>query len=431
MALKRVLGAREAAWLVAGNMIGAGIFYTPGLVAEQLRGGVAPIAAWSLGGLLALAGAVVYGELGSRLPKAGGDYQYLRVAFGPIWGFLSGWAAFLLTFTAASAAMAIVAVDYLNRVFPALERTPLGWWWSGPPLFVLLLTWANSGGARFAGKTTAWLTGLPVAGLLGLFAAGLIFGRAEIAWPGRGEAGTSSWPAALGIAMIPIFFSYTGWNVAAYVAGEIRDPGRNLARALVWGTGLVALLYIALNLVLLLSVPQSELIGSTTAGADAALRLLGPRAERLLALAIAVAVLGTANVTLMAGSRIYYAMALDGLAPKIMLRVNRHEAPSGALWIAGVWTAVLAAVDDVDILVSWSTLAILLLSSMTVVSLFVFRRREEPAPFRCPGYPWVPLIYLLACLGVAVASFVESPTQSSIGLALVLAGLPVYAWLRR
>lgn len=433
MELKRVLGAGDAAWLVAGNMIGAGIFYTPGLVAGRLPGMVWPLAAWALGGLLALFGAAVYGELGSRFPQAGGDYQFLSRAFGPVWGFVTGWAAFLFTFAAATAAMVIVVVDYVLRALPLLDGAPLAWRWLGGPVLALLLTWTNVAGARIAGRATAWLTALPVAGMVLVFGGGLIIRGTDVAWPAQPLAGPSGlWPVALGAAMVPIFFSYTGWNVAAYVAGEIRDPGRNLARALLGGTACVTLLYLSMNAVLLAIVPGDQLAGSTTAGADAARRLLGPISERVLSAIIAVAVLGTANVTLMAGSRIYYAMAVDGLAPRVMARVNRAGVPSGALWISGIWTAALTTYGKVEALVNWATLAILLLSSMTVAALFVFRRRDpRAAPYGCPGYPWVPIVYLVTCLAVAVACTVNAPRQSSIGLLLVGAGIPVYFVVRR
>jgi APA family basic amino acid/polyamine antiporter len=231
--------------------------------------------------------------------------------------------------------------------------------------------------------------------------------------------------------MIFVFFTYSGWNAAAYLAGEIRDPVRNLPWGLLWGTGFVALVYMLFNLVLLLTVPADQLAGSTTAGAQAARALLGPGAERSLALIIAIAVLGSANVTLMAGARVYYAMARDGLAPTSLGRVSEAGVPATALWVSGIWTALLATLGWVEALVNWATLAMLLLSSLAVASLFVLRRRQGAASgFRCPGYPLTPLLYLTASLGVAYASATYAPRQALYGLLLVLAGLPVYAVLR-
>ena len=179
-------------------------------------------------------------------------------------------------------------------------------------------------------------------------------------------------------------------------------------------------------------VPAERLAGSTTAGAEAARVMLGGWGERLLSLVVAVAVLGTANVTLMAGSRIYYAMAVDGLGPRPLARVNRFGVPSAALWSSGAWTAALAAIGEVGVLVNWTSLAILLLSSLTVTTLFVLRRREgAEAPFRCPGYPLTPAIYLVASLGVASASAVHDPLEALRGLLLVGMGLPVYLFFRR
>lgn len=426
--LKRVLGPVDAAWLVAGNMIGAGIFYTPGLVAGRLPGLVWPLAAWTAGGLLALCGAAVYAELGTRIPKAGGDYQYLADTMGPLWAFLTGWAGMLLTFSAAAAAMCIVAMDYLRTAIPLLEAVPD---WVAAPIFVLLLTQANLMGARVAGRTTAWLTGVPLLALLALFAIGLTGGEAEIQWPeARGRTGLR--PLALGAAMLPVYFTYSGWNAAAYLAGELKNATRSLVRGLLGGTALVMLVYLVVNTVILLVVPADRLAGSTTAGADAARILLGPKAEWMLALVIAISVLGSANVTLMAGSRIYYAMACDGLAPRFMSRTNSAGVPSAALWVSGLWTALLATTGSVGVLVNWATLAILLLSSLVVVALFVIRRRDgADAPFRCPGYPVVPAVYLVASLGVALASAIEYPRQSLYGVLIIAAGLPVYALVKR
>ncbi len=429
MELKRSLGTVDAGWMVAGSMIGSGIFWAPGLVAEHLPGGTGPLIAWTLGGLLALCGAAVYAELGARIPGSGGDYRFLTEAFGPVWGFLTGWAALILTFSAAAAANSLVAFAYLQSAIPALEpvpRTVVG------PAFVILLTLANAVGARFAGRTTAWLTAIPVLGLLGIFGFGLLRGDAQIVWPQASGTMQHAWPLALGAALIPVYFAYSGWNTAAYVAAEMRDPERNLSRGLVGGTAFVMAVYLAINLVLLLTVPQAQLAGSATAGGLAARSMLGPVAERGLSLMISVAVLGSANVTLMAGARIYYAMARDGLAPRLLTRVSSAGVPSTAIWISGIWTALLAWKLPVEALVNWATLAILLMSSLAMVALFVLRRRGVGrTSFRCPGYPVTPVLYLIASLGVAYSSAVAQPRQAVYGILLVALGFPAYFIVRR
>ncbi|HZM14665.1 MAG TPA: APC family permease [Candidatus Krumholzibacteria bacterium] len=478
MVLKRVLGAGDAGWLVAGNMIGAGIFITPGLVAGALPGAVWPLVAWTLGGVVSLAGAAVYGELGARLPRAGGDYQYLHVAFGPLWGFLTGWAALIVTFSGAAAVMAIVTMDNVTTAWPALAELPGLLRAVLPALLVVALSAGNVAGARVAGQTTIWLTALPVAGLVVLFGAGLLLGG-DVAGgitgaPGAGPTilpgGAAATPAvlslvALGGAMMPVFFTYSGWNVAAYVAGEIRQPQRELPKGLVLGTLGVTLFYVAFNLLLLVVLPHQVMAGSTTAAALAAQQLLGKGAERVLAVLVAMAVLGTANVTLMAGARIYYAMALDDLAPRALATTNAAGVPSMALWAGGIWTALFSLTGRIEVLVNWSTLAILLLSSLAVAALFVFRHtgteegggeqaageesstgvdaassragdkragsRTDSVPYRCPGYPVTPALYLLVSLGVAVASAVQDWKQALYGVLIVLAGVPVYAWWQR
>jgi APA family basic amino acid/polyamine antiporter len=428
--LRRVLGPFDAAWIVAGSMIGAGIFFFPGIVAGRLPGWGWPFLAWGLGGFLAVCGAAVYAELGARLPRAGGDYRYLAAAFGPLWGFLSGWAAMLLTFSAAAAMMCVVAAGYLRAALPVLGTAgsidPIA------PCAVALLTGANMVSARTGGRTTAWLTASALVGLALLFGAGLVAGRAPLRWPEAFPEVQGSWAIAFGVSMIPVYFTYSGWSTAAYVAGEIRDPGRNLARGLLGGTLFVTLVYLAVNAIFLVAVPQADLAGSTTAGALAARRLLGPAAERVLALLIATAVFGTANVTLMGGARIYYAMAQDGLAPRSLARTTERGVPHVAVLLGGIWTGALSTVSRVETLVNWATLAILLLSSLAVCALFVLRRRGGPRPaFSCPAYPWTPLVYLAASLAVATASAVAEPLQSLYGVAIAAAGAPVYWLIRR
>ena len=433
MGLKRVLGTADATWIVAGNMIGAGIFVMPGLVAGHLPGAAWILLAWLSGGLLALGGAMVYGELGSRFPRAGGDYRFLHEAFGPLPAFLSGWAAFLLTFSAAASAMAIAAVHHLRQAFPALEELP-GWagGLAGAGL-ILVLTAANAAGVRVAGRTTLALTALPLVGLAGLLVVGLVVGVSGVHWPARPFAPPAGSPvAAFGSALVPVFFTYSGWNAAAYLGGEVRDARRNLPRALLIGTAAVASIYLAVNVVLVISLPAHELAGSTTPVADVARRLLGPAAERVLAVVIALAILGSANVTLMAGARIYYAMAGDGLGPPALARLNRAGVPGTALWTAGAWSALLAATGRFERLFAWSTLAILLLSSLTVVSLFILRRRPAaPDTFACPLYPLTPVVYLVAALGVAGASVLYDPPGAMWGTGLVLLGIPAYFVARR
>jgi APA family basic amino acid/polyamine antiporter len=433
MTLKRTLTTSDASWIVAGNMIGAGIFIMPGIVASYLPGAVWTLSAWLAGGLLALAGAMVYGELGSRYPRAGGDYQYLREAFGPLPAFVSGWAAFLLTFSAAAAAMSIAAVQHLAQAFPLLARIQGEYPGACGAVVVLLLTAANAAGARVASRTTLVLTALPLAALAWLFLVGLGGGGGRIALPAAPFAPPhGSWALAFGNALVPVFFTYSGWNAAAYLGGEMKDAPRSLPRSLLIGTAFVTGVYLLLNALLLTTLPIESLAGSTSAVADAARTLVGPGAERVLALGIALAILGSANVTLMAGARIYYAMACDGLGPAPLAKLNRAGVPGTALWAAGIWAALLAATAQFERLYAWSTLAILLLSALTVAGLFVLRGRAAAAgTFRCPGYPVTPVLYLLACLGVAASSCLYDPAGAISGMGLVLLGIPAFFVVRR
>jgi APA family basic amino acid/polyamine antiporter len=427
--LKRVLTAADAAWLVAGSMIGTGIFITPGIVADSLPGVAWPLAAWLVGGLVSLCGAAVYGELGARVPRPGGDYQFLNVAFGRRWGFLSGWSAITLSFSAAAAAQTRAAVEYLDAALPGLGLAALAAIWS--PLLVGLLTWANTVGARAAGRATAALTAGPVVGLLVLFALVIIGGKLDLQLPDETLGAPAVTFGAFGVALIAVFFTYSGWNAAAYLAGELKRPERDLARGLIAGTGLVTALYVVMNVGLFLVLPREQFAGSVRPAADAARQLLGESGERVMAAIVAVAMLGSANVTLMAGARIYYAMAVDSLAPAALKRTNRAGVPSTALWVGGAWCAVLALFGTVRELVGWATLAILLLSSLTVAALFVLRRKGPSPGFRVPAYPWPAVIYLVVSLAAAVASYQYDRRHALLGLGIIGMGIPLYPLARR
>lgn len=427
MTLDRVLGRSTAAWIVAGGMIGSGIFFFPGIVAARLPGVALPLLAWIVGGAVALCGALAYGELGARIPEAGGDYRYLAEAFGPFWGFLNGWAAMTLTFSAAAAAQAQSSLAYLERIWPELDSLPFL-----PAVIVLALTATNVVGARVSGRATLVLTALPIGALMLLFAIGLASGTTPLSAPGSAtELEFSSWLPAIALALVPIYFAYSGWNAAAYLAGEMKRPRRDLGPALALGTLAVIALYVAVNAIVLLAVPADELRGSTSAVAQAALRLSGPGAERWLSSIVAVAILGSCNVTLMAGARVYYAMAKAGQLPARLARTNRAGVPATALWVGGLWAAALSGFNEMEQLVDWATLAILLLSSFAVTSLFVLRRRDvgEPGGFRVPT--WVPLLYLVVSLAVAVAVGRNDPLHAGIGLGIIAVGGLLYPLARR
>jgi APA family basic amino acid/polyamine antiporter len=337
--------------------------------------------------------------------------------------------------------MTILALEHLERALPLLSVLPDWGLRCLGVLIVLVFTAINATGVKLGGRTTAVLTAIPLAGLLTLFGIGLVLGDVEVSPPGNLlDPPDVAWPLALGVSMVFVFFAYSGWNAAAYVAGEVREPGRNLPKALFLGTGTVTLLYLIVNAVILVVVPFEELTapeegGGTetlTAGAAAARVLMGETGEVGLAILIALAVLGSANVTLMAGARVYYAMARDGIGPTAFARVNRMGVPATALWAGGIWACVLVLSGTFRQLVDWAVLAMLLLSSLTMVSLFVLRRRDPAGtPFRCPGYPVTPLLYIAASLGVAYSSARYDPWAALIGVLLVAAGLPLYPLLAR
>ncbi len=444
--LDRRLGPLDAAAIVVSNVIGGGIFFTPILVAGLVPDGRAILLVWLIGGAFAFMGAMAYAELAALRPQAGGEYVYLRAAYGPLAGFLTGWTSFVAGFSGAIAASSVAMADYLGRFIPAagdgtpLVTVPI----PGIPLvlsrktLVALIAIAGLtvvharglGPGRFVQNV---LAGTKVAALVAFVALGFSIGHGN-----AGQIVTAGSVGTTGVLMafIPIMFTYSGWNAAAYVAEEVRSPGRNVPLALGLGTVAVIVIYLTLNALYLyaLPVPALSSLSSARIVDTVAERLFGFAAGNLLAAFTIVSIAASVSAMVLAGPRVYYAMARDGLFPAAAKRVHpRFRAPVGAIVAQSLWSGVLVLSGTLAELVSYTGFALVLFSGIAVAAVFVLRRREPDAqrPFRAWGYPWTPGLFVVAAFVMLVNELWRNPRTSAAGLVIIAAGVPVYWWMRR
>ena len=426
--LKRKLGAFDAAAIVVSNVIGGGIFFVPVIVAGLVPSPGAMLAVWLAGGALALAGAMAYAELAAVRPHAGGEYVYLRDAFGPLAAFLSGWTSFVAGFSGAIAASTLALADYVTRFVPGAS--------GAKPVIALAaiaaLTLVHVRGLGPGRLVQNVLAALKVGGIVIIVALGFAFGR------GDASHLTASGPVAVVpwvMALVPVMFSYSGWNAAAYVAEEVRDPGRNVPLALGLGTVAVVVLYLLLNALYLYALPIAEL--SAVPGGrlmdTVAERLLGHAAGTLLALFTIVGLSASVSAMVLAGPRVYFAMARDGMFVRAAGRVHpRFHTPAAAIVAQSVWSSVLVLSGTLSQLVSYTGFAVVLFSAIAVLALFVLRRRDGGAarPFSAIGYPWGPGLFVAASAVMLANEMWRNPVPTLVGAALIVAGVPVYYVIR-
>jgi APA family basic amino acid/polyamine antiporter len=435
MSFRRALGPFDATMMVVGGIIGAGIFLTPSIVAQQLPSGPLVLGAWAAGGLVAMAGAFAYAELGSLLPRVGGQYAYLREAFHPLAGFLYGWALLLIIETGAMAAVAITFAEYLLRLVgrPGVAPAPVA------IAAIVLLSAVNYVGVKPGSRLLNLFVVLKVIALALLIVGGLLLpaGRASALAAPVAQTGAGPILVAFGAALVPILFSYGGWQQTNYVAEEIANPRRNLPRSLVAGTTIVVLIYVAINVAYLRALGHAGLAATTTPAADAASRLLGPMADRFVAAAIAISTFGFLDLAVLAATRVYYAMAADGLLPGLLARLHpRYRTPGVAIVVQSIWACVLLVSGTYGELLNYVVFADWIFFGLTVAGLFVFRRRlslgvRGPDVYVSPGYPVLPAFFVLVSAAVVGSAVWAAPQSSLAGAALLALGLPVYAYRSR
>lgn len=434
MSFRRALGPFDATMVVIGGIIGAGIFINPYIVAQRLDSGPLVLAAWLAGGAVALAGALAFAELGSLFPQAGGHYAYLRDAYHPFAGFLYGWALLLLIECGAIAAVAITFAEYTLRFVgrPGAAATPLA------ILAILVVAAVNYLGVKPGSRLLNLFVVLKTGALLILIGAGLAMPGAEPA-AGQPEAALDSPPlfVAFGAALVPIMFSYGGWQNANYIAEEIRNPRRNVPLAILAGTAVVVLVYAFVNYTYLETLGHVGLATTLTPAADTVRQLLGPAGDRLIALTISISTFGFLDLTMLAPTRVYYAMAADGVFFERVARLHpRFASPSTAISIQTGWAILLALTGTYAQLVDYVVFADWIFFGLAAASVFVFRRRHPlseraEGTFAAPGYPLLPGLFVLVAVWIVASVVWSNPIRSGIGLALLATGVPAFLYWRR
>lgn len=440
--LRQSLGLFDATTIVMGSMIGSGVFIVAADIARQVQSPGLLLAAWAITALLTLIAALSYGELAAAMPRAGGQYVYLREAFGPLFGFLYGWTLFLVIQTGTIAAVAVAFAKFLgvfvpevsaaNRILPFLSTQQ-----AVAIALMVLLTWVNTRGVRTGAIVQNVFTVAKTGALLGLIAAGWIWGRnseavvANFSAPFAGV--TWSWDTIriVGVALVGALFSSDAWNNVTFTAGEIRNPRRNVPLALALGVGMVSLLYLACNTVYLQVLPLAAVANAPEDRVATAVArgILGDPAVQVMAAAIMVSTLGCVNGLALAGARVYYAMALDKLffAPAARLDPKSHV-PVQALWIQCLWAGLLTLTGSYSDLLDYVIFAVLLFYVLTILGIFVLRRTrpEMERPYRAIGYPVLPALYIFLAGWIELLLLLYKPNYTWPGLLIVLLGIPVY-----
>ncbi len=427
--LARRLGPFDATMIVMGGIIGAGIFVNPSVVARQVHTPGLVLGAWAIGGFIALIGAFVYAELAALRPKVGGQYAYLRDAYGPVVAFLYGWTLLLVVQTGGMAGAAIV----FGRYFRELTG-------SGVPEQVVaavtlgVLTIVNCLGVRAGSNVQNFLmiTKLAAIALLvavGLFVAGPAASTA--AAPGTASGGM----VGLATAMVPVLFAYGGWQTASFVAGEMRDPKRDLPRGLLIGVIGVIVVYVTVTWVCIRVLGVTDLAATSTPASEIMRRSLGDRGARIIALGIALSTVGFLSQSILTAPRVYYAMARDGVFFKAVGTLDpRSRAPVVAIVLQGVWAALIAMTGKYDQILNYVVSIDVLFFGLTGAALIVLRRREGARTdgARTPLHPASTVVFVLACWAISATTVIQYPRNAGIGVAILFVGILVYQfWNKR
>lgn len=485
--LVKGLGLVDSTSIVVGSMIGSGIFIVSADIARQVQSPALLLTVWFVTGLMTMIGALSYGELAAAMPKAGGQYVYLRESLGPMWGFLYGWTMLVVIQTATIAAVAIAFAKFTGVLFPwfspsnwIFELGKLGpfelWFGTLGPYnvglntqnllaiaSVILLTWVNTRGLRVGAFVQNLFTFAKTGALLGLIVLGFIFSTAIARqanfsnfWAGFNWSAMHSYTVGsetvwigtltlIGVAMVGSLFSSDAWNNVTFTAGEVKNPSRNLPLSLVLGTAIVTFLYITANIAYLNVLPLQGVAGAPDilsrgiqyatedrVGTAVTELIFGPSGAIIMAIAIMISTFGCNNGLILAGARIYYAMARDGLFFRGVGQLNRHHAPSSALVAQCIWASVLCLSGTYGQLLDMLIFAVLIFYILTIAGLFVLRvkKPDMPRPYRAFGYPILPALYILMAIFIEVQLLRYKPQYTWPGLILVLIGLPVY-WIWR
>jgi len=430
--LARVLGLRDLTLLTIGSVIGSGIFLVPGEVLKQAGGQIGPaMLVWFAGGVLSLLGALTYAELSAENPKAGGIYVHLRECFGPLPAFLFGWTLFFAMNGGTVATLAVAFSTMLSAIVPLTPGTQK----ILSIAMIAVLTLVNIKGTRTSADLQNWTTGIKVGAILVMSVALLALGHgyansSAAVWPG---AFSGSLVSGFGLAMIGVLWAYEGWQYPTFNAGEVINPQRNFPRAFLIGTVSLIAIYLIANFAYIAALGPEGVINSKSVAAESLTVIINPTAAKLIAITILISVFSAANSNLLSCPRVYYAMANDGLFFKKLAEVHpRFGTPAFAIVAGSVWAMILAAAGTFTELLTYVVFSGWIFYGLCAATIFVYRKRhpERERPYKVPGYPWTPLLFILAAF-VLVANTLfnnlrDQPVKTLLAVGIIALGLPAY-----
>jgi APA family basic amino acid/polyamine antiporter len=443
--LKRDLGLPSAAILVIANMIGTGIFTTSGFIIEALGDPKVMLMCWAVGGILALCGALCYGELGAKFPKAGGEYVFLRESFGKAMGFLSGWISLIVGFSAPIAAASIAFSGYLFRSLAGvLENPGAALFETGPisisPMtlvaitIIIVFSLVHFTSLHFGSRVQNVLTLFKLGVIISFIVGGLGFGRGSMNHFASEFDFGLLFSGEFATSLIFVSFAYSGWNAAAYLGAEIRNPSRNIPLALLCGTLLVAVLYLLLNVVFIYALPVEGMGGVLEVGAKSATTLFGARIGGLFSIAVTVCLLSVISAMIMAGPRVYYAMARDGVFFERFGKVaGSHGTPGASIFLQAGIATLMVITSSFDKLLIYIGFTLSMFAVFTVAGMMVLRMQDSSGevPYRTFGYPVTPILFIVSNLWIIVFSIKSNPVVALYGGVTIVAGIGVYLYFNR
>jgi basic amino acid/polyamine antiporter, APA family len=434
--LKRQLGLFPATNIVVANMVGAGIFTTSGLLMKGLHDPILMMVLWVVGGIIAICGALSYGELGAAMPGAGGEYLFLSKLYSPLYGFLSGWVSFMVGFSAPIAASALGFSEYFCRavnVLPAsLDKAGiLSPVWTGKLLaisIILIFTFIHYRGIKYGARIQNVLTVLKVVLIMTLLIAGFTSGKGDMSNFSKGSSitpGFTGWKT-IGLSLMWIMFAYSGWNASTYLGAEIKNPSKVLPRSLLYGTGIVIVLYLGINMLYIYGINPEAMKGVISVGGLAMGNLFGRSADILCSLLIAFALFSSLSAFIIIGPRVYFSMAKDGLFFKSVGKIHpKYQVPSNSILLQCAIAVIMILSGTFEQVLTYMGFALGVFPILTVFGVMKLRK-DNPEAIRMPGYPVTQIIYIITGLLILGLSFAERPKESSVAALTVIVGIPAY-----
>lgn len=451
--LKRQLGLFDSTMVMVGIIIGSGIFVTTGIMAKYIPSAGLLLLAWIVGGLLTLAGALTYAELGAAMPEAGGQYVYLREAYGPMAAFLFGWILFLVYMSGGIAGLALAFGEVFGKFFPSLSmdsiilNKTIKVFHTSVPIslsagqfvgvgVILLLSFFNYIGVIFGKLIQNFFTVIKIGMVMAIIVLGFVVGKGTAPNltlnPGGWSFGQMIF--GFGLALVAISWAYDGWNNVNFVAGEIKNPKRNLPRALILGTIGVTVLYVLINYIYLYALPMNKIIGEIKIAEQATTSLFSESIGGLISAVVLISIFGAMNGSILAGPRVYYAMARDKLFFKKASEVHpRFKTPGFAIIIQGIWASILTLAGTFEQLFTFAMFIAIAFWIAAAFSVFTLRKKfpDLPRPYKTWGYPVVPILFILASLGILLNTLIEKPIEALAGILFTALGIPVYFYWKR